>query len=207
MDAETWARARAGAAAGTGGFGGTRRPGAGGRRVWYTTGGDDVDLGGFDFGDIGGVGGFGDIDIEDLLGGMFRERTRGGSVSGADQGFDRVRSHPVELTVGDGECDHVLGLDRDHSRLAIDGGDRANGALYGGLERRGCGRRGSGAGGLGRGALGGDDRHQPITTDGKNSQCPEGMPVRIRGYPEQHLAILPEASARVWRGPSDSYRK
>jgi curved DNA-binding protein len=60
--------------AGPGGFGGGR----GGRTV-YASG----DVGGFsDFG--GGVGGYGGIDLEDLLGGMFG-RGRAGPVNGADQ--------------------------------------------------------------------------------------------------------------------------
>ncbi|WP_347060610.1 DnaJ C-terminal domain-containing protein [Blastococcus sp. HT6-30] len=97
VDAETWRRARAGAAAGAGArSGGGRSPGWGpqGQQVW-------VD-GGSGFG-----GGFGDgIDLEDLLGGMFggqapgatgagRGRRGWGRVAGADQEAE------LELTVED----------------------------------------------------------------------------------------------------------
>jgi curved DNA-binding protein len=66
--------------AGAGGFRG--RPGGGGRRQTWTTG--DADYA--DFGGFGGRG-YGGVDIEDLLGGMFggRGRGRAGPVAGADQ--------------------------------------------------------------------------------------------------------------------------
>src|SRR5690349_2810496 len=73
-------RVGAGAGASRGGPGGRRRT------TWSTggAGGDAVD-----FGDLGGGfgGGYGGIDIEDLLGGMFggRGRGRAGPVTGADQ--------------------------------------------------------------------------------------------------------------------------
>jgi curved DNA-binding protein len=74
VDAETWARARAGAGAGAG-RGGTRWPRAGAEEgVWVDAGtGEPVNLD--------------DVDLEELLGGLFggRGRRRSGPIRGADQ--------------------------------------------------------------------------------------------------------------------------
>ncbi len=81
VDAETWARARAGGAgAGAGRAGETRggQAGTGGERVWFGSGGGD------------------DFDLDDLLGGLFSRGGRrgwGGPVPGADQEAE------AELTV------------------------------------------------------------------------------------------------------------
>jgi curved DNA-binding protein len=79
VDAQTWARARAGAAGGGARAGrGGPQPGADGERVWYGSGVGD------------------DFDIDDLLGGFFSRGGRrgwGGPVPGADQEAE------VELTV------------------------------------------------------------------------------------------------------------
>ena len=75
MDAETWRRARAGAAAGAG-----TRPGPGWSSGW--SGGPDEEqvwVGGTGF----GGGGFGEgIDLDDLLGGMFGGRAAGARGAG-----------------------------------------------------------------------------------------------------------------------------
>ena len=84
VDPEAWARARqrAGAGAGAGGGAGAGR----GRGTWRSAGGGpDVRF---------SSGGFEDVDIEDLLGGMFGAgRGRWGPIGGADQ------EAPIELTV------------------------------------------------------------------------------------------------------------
>jgi curved DNA-binding protein len=85
VDPEAWTRARqrAGAGAGAGSGGGA---GAGGGRTWRSAGGGpDVRF---------STGGFEDVDIEDLLGGMFGAgRGRWGPIGGADQ------EAAIELTV------------------------------------------------------------------------------------------------------------
>jgi curved DNA-binding protein len=86
IDPEAWTRARqrdrAGAGAGSGGGAGTGRGG----RTWRSAGGGpDVRF---------STGGFEDVDIEDLLGGMFGGgRGQWGSIGGADQ------EAAIELTV------------------------------------------------------------------------------------------------------------
>lgn len=84
VDPEAWARARqrAGAGAGSGGAAGAGRGGG----TWRSAGGGpDVRF---------SSGGFEDVDIEDLLGGMFGAgRGRWGPIGGADQ------EAPIELTV------------------------------------------------------------------------------------------------------------
>lgn len=84
VDPEAWARARqrAGAGAGSGGGAGAGRGGG----TWRSAGGGpDVRF---------SSGGFEDVDIEDLLGGMFGAgRGRWGPIGGADQ------EAPIELTV------------------------------------------------------------------------------------------------------------
>ena len=84
VDPEAWARARqrAGAGAGAGGGAGAGRGGG----TWRSAGGGpDVRF---------SSGGFEDVDIEDLLGGMFGAgRGRWGPIGGADQ------EAPIELTV------------------------------------------------------------------------------------------------------------
>lgn len=99
VDAETWRRARAGAAAGAG-----ARPGPGWSSGWPGgADGEQVWVGGTGY----GTGGFGEgIDLDDLLGGMFggrgtgprgagRTRPHWGHVPGADQEFE------LELSVQD----------------------------------------------------------------------------------------------------------
>ncbi len=85
VDPETWRRSQAGARAGAGGGRGRTRSSAG--------------TGGFDF-NSGGFSGGGDIDIDDLLGGIFGGRGGGfgsrrgfGPIPGADQEAE------IELTV------------------------------------------------------------------------------------------------------------
>ena len=86
VDPEAWARARQRARAGAGaGSGGGAGAGWGGRTWRSAGGGPDVRF---------SSGGFEDVDIEDLLGGMFGAgRGRWGPIGGADQ------EAPIELTV------------------------------------------------------------------------------------------------------------
>jgi curved DNA-binding protein len=73
---------------GAGVGGGRRGPGRGRRETWSPGGDSGADFGGFGGGGGAGFGGFGgDVDIEDLLGGIFggRGRGRAGPVVGADQ--------------------------------------------------------------------------------------------------------------------------
>jgi curved DNA-binding protein len=100
VDSETWRRARAGAAAGAGARSGPGRSsgwpgGSDGEQVW---------VGGTGF----GAGGFnGGIDLDDLLGGMFNDRTTGrrGSAGRARQGWGQVsgadQEAELELSVED----------------------------------------------------------------------------------------------------------
>jgi curved DNA-binding protein len=104
MDAETWRRARSGAAAGAGSRSGPGWPsgwpgGQGGEQVWV--GGSSFGGGGFGGGGFDSSG-FGEgLDLDDLLGGMFGGRGTGrtrpgwGQVAGADQEAE------LELTVED----------------------------------------------------------------------------------------------------------
>jgi curved DNA-binding protein len=71
---------------GAGVGGGSRRgAGRGPRRETWSPGGDGADFGGGGFGGGFGGGGFSDVDLEDLLGGVFGGRGRAGPVVGADQ--------------------------------------------------------------------------------------------------------------------------
>ncbi|HKA68462.1 MAG TPA: DnaJ C-terminal domain-containing protein [Actinomycetes bacterium] len=90
VDPQTWARARAGAGARSGGPGAGARPGGPGAG-WQAPGQEGV---WFDFGPGGSAE---DIDIEDLLGGMFggRGRRGWGPIPGADQEFE------LELSVAE----------------------------------------------------------------------------------------------------------
>ncbi len=80
MDPDQYARARAGRGAGWGGSAGARAgTGGDGERVWFSTGGDDVDLDDL----LGGLGGFGSF-----FGG--RGRRGFGPIAGADQEAELV---------------------------------------------------------------------------------------------------------------------
>ena len=140
VDPETWRRSQAGARAGAGRGGGRTRSSAG-------TGGFDFNSGGFSSG--------GDIDIDDLLGGIFGGRGGGfgsrrgfGPIPGADQEAEieltveeayRGGRRSVTLTGGDGtrrSFDVTIPpgvTDGQRIRLAGQGGRGSDGARNGDL--------------------------------------------------------------------------
>ena len=107
MDPEIWRRARAGATAGAGARSGTGRSsgwsGAPDEEVWI--GAPGFGAGGFGAGGFGAAG-FGDgIDLEDLLGGMYRGRTGPRGAAGGRRGWGQVagadQEAELQLTVED----------------------------------------------------------------------------------------------------------
>jgi curved DNA-binding protein len=132
VDPETWARARASAATGGPAGGGGRAGRVGGDGVWFSSG----------FGD-------GDVDIDDLFGGLFggRGRTGWGRVAGADQEAEIVLSVEeaysggrrwISLSGPDGPRSLEVTIppgvtDGQRIRLAGQGGQGSGGAATGDL--------------------------------------------------------------------------
>ena len=137
MDPDQYARARAGRGAGWGGSaGGWPGSGGDGERVWFSTGGDDIDLDDL----LGGLGGFGSF-----FGG--RGRRGFGPIAGADQEAELVvtvdeayRGGRRTITLPGADGDRRLEVsipagvaDGQRIRLAGQGGAGREGAASGDL--------------------------------------------------------------------------
>lgn len=146
MDAETWARARSGRAGRSAGAGPGGGSGGFGDDVWFSTSGPG---GGFPGGNVD----IDDLDIDDLLGGLFNRgsgRQRRATIPGADQEAELVLTveeayrggrRTVTLTGGGGPRTFDVTIpagvtDGQRIRLAGQGGQGSGGAAAGDLYLR-----------------------------------------------------------------------